>query len=65
MKNWPEFNEHGDLPVGIHQATLTEVIGHFGKGSLQRRQVAERLIHIYNLAHSTGHVARFIVYGSL
>jgi hypothetical protein len=64
MKKWPEFNEHGDLPVGIHQATLTEVIGHFGKGSLQRRQVAERLIHIYNLAHSTGHVARFIVYGS-
>jgi hypothetical protein len=24
----------------------------------------ERLIHIYNLAHSTGHVARFIIYGS-
>ncbi|HEV7374069.1 MAG TPA: hypothetical protein VGN95_05105 [Pyrinomonadaceae bacterium] len=64
MKKWPEFNEHGDLPVGIHQATLTEVIEHFGGGSLQRRQVAERLIHIYNLAHSTGHIARFIVYGS-
>jgi len=64
MKKWPEFNEHGDLPVGIHQATLTEVIEQFGRSSLQRRQVAERLIHIFNLAHSTGHVARFIVYGS-
>ena len=52
------------MPVGIYQVTLAEVIGHFGKGSLQRRRVAERLTRIYDLAHSTGHVARFIVYGS-
>jgi hypothetical protein len=64
MKEWPEFNEHGDLPVGIHQATLAEVIEHFGGGSLQRRNVAERLIRVYDLARSTGHLARFIVYGS-
>jgi hypothetical protein len=41
MKKWPEFNVHGDLPVGIHQATLVEMIEHFGRSSLQRRQVAE------------------------
>lgn len=61
---WPEFNEHGDLPVGIHQATLAEVIEHFGTGSLQRRNIAERLMRIYELAHNTAQVARFIVYGS-
>jgi len=64
MKEWPEFNEHGDLPIGIHQATLVEVIEHFGRSSVQRRHVAERLIRIYDLAYSTGQVARFIVYGS-
>lgn len=62
--NWPEFDEHGDLPVEIFQATLAEVIEHFGTGSLQRQQVGERLVRIYDLAHSTGQVARFIVYGS-
>lgn len=64
MKEWPEFNEHGDLPVGIHQATLAEVVEHFGRNSVQRRHVAERLIRIYDLADRTGHVARFIVYRS-
>jgi hypothetical protein len=29
MKEWPEFNESGDLPIGIHPATLAEVIGDF------------------------------------
>jgi hypothetical protein len=64
MKEWPEFNEQGDLPVGIHQATLSEVIEHFGKSSLHRQRIAERLSHVYDLASSTGQVARFIVYGS-
>ncbi len=25
MKQWSDFNENGDLPPGIHQATLWEV----------------------------------------
>jgi tRNA nucleotidyltransferase (CCA-adding enzyme) len=61
---WPEFNEHGDLPAGIYQATLVEVIERFGRSSLQRRRVAERLLRVYDLASSTGQVARFIIYGS-
>jgi hypothetical protein len=64
MRNWPDFNADGDLPAGIHPATLDEVIEHFGKGALQRRIVARRLEHIYNLALQTGDLARFIVFGS-
>ena len=64
MKNWPDFNDDGDLPSGIHQATLAEVIEHFGKGTPQRRVVTQRLEHIYALVAQTGHLARFIIFGS-
>ena len=64
MKKWPEFDDRGDLPEGIYQATLDEVLQHFGTGSVQRRLVAQRLEHVYNLAEGTGRVARFIVFGS-
>src|SRR5205823_452754 len=64
MKEWPEFNEYGDLPVGIYQANLAEVVEHFGSETHQRRNVAQRLIRIYDLVYATGQVARFIIYGS-
>ena len=64
MTKWPEFDNNGDLPVGIHQATLDQVIGHFGTTTPQRRMMALRLSRIYRLASSTGHLARFIVFGS-
>ena len=64
MKRWPPFDGSGDLPVGIHRATLAEVVGHFGVGSAQRRVVAQRLTRIYDLASGTGHLARFIIFGS-
>jgi hypothetical protein len=64
MKDWPDFNDNGDLPPGIHQATLAEVIEHFGEGTPQRRIMARRLEHIYDLAAQTGHLARFIIFGS-
>jgi hypothetical protein len=64
MKNWPDFNDRGDLPPGIHQATLAEVIDHFGKDTPQRRIIARRLEHIYTLAVRTGHLACFIIFGS-
>jgi hypothetical protein len=63
MKTWPEFNKQGDLPVGIHAATLEDVLGHFA--STPRRAVmARRLERNCALARSTGHLARFIVFGS-
>ncbi len=64
MKEWPEFNESGDLPVGIHRASLSEVLEHFGRVSFQREVVAQRLERIYSLANQTGKVARFIIFGS-
>ena len=64
MTAWCEFNENGDLPAGIHRATLNELIEHFGKGSLQRWLVAERLRRIHSLVVNTGKVHRFIVFGS-
>ena len=41
MKNWPDFNDEGDLPPGIQQATLAEVIDHFGKDTPQRRIIPD------------------------
>lgn len=64
MNVFPEFNEEGDLPIGIYKATLQEVVAYFGTRTLQRRIVAQRLIRIFNLAKGTGHLARFIIYGS-
>ena len=64
MHKFPCFDENGDLPIGVYQATLQEVLDHFGQGSLQRQLVAQRLAKIYRLAKSTGQLARFIIYGS-
>jgi hypothetical protein len=64
MKDWPDFDDNGDLPSGIYQATLAEVVEHFGKGTPQRRVMGRRLEHIYTLVAKTGHLARFIIFGS-
>jgi hypothetical protein len=64
MKIWPEFDNNGDLPVGIHHATLDEVLEHFGISTLRRRLIAQRQERIYKLAIGTENVVRFVVYGS-
>ena len=64
MKKWPRFNKNGDLPRGIHKASLSDVIEHFGKGNLQRAILAQRLNRIWDLAVGTGHMARFMIFGS-
>jgi hypothetical protein len=61
---WPEFNSEGDLPVGVYKASLSDVIEHFGSGTPQRRIVGRRLVRIFELASNTGHLFRFIVFGS-
>jgi hypothetical protein len=60
----PAFNPGGELPPGVHQATLAEVLQRFGAGSVQRRAVADRLKRLYELVISTGQLARFVVFGS-
>lgn len=60
----PPFLPSGDLPLGVHRATLREAIAHFGTVSPQRMLVALRLEQVYRMAMATGHVARFVVFGS-
>jgi hypothetical protein len=63
MKHWPAFNSSGDLPTGVHPATLEQVCQHFG-ATPRRAIMAERLTRIYRLARATGHLARFVIFGS-
>jgi hypothetical protein len=60
----PAFNQEGDMPPGVHRATLAEVLERFGQGSVQRCAVADRLNRVYQLVASTGQLARFVVFGS-
>ena len=60
----PEFTATGDLPVGVHRASLREVLARFGGPEAQRVDVGRRLERIYQLAMATRQVARFIVFGS-
>jgi hypothetical protein len=60
----PPFNEFGDLPDGVHRASLTELIARSGGDTEQRREVTGRLERIYRLAVSTGALERFVVFGS-
>lgn len=60
----PEFNEHGELPSGVHKATIDEVTTRFGKGSGQRLKVTDHLKHIYQIARATGKLEQLIIFGS-
>lgn len=60
----PEFNETGDLPTGVHQASLAETAARFGIGSDCRKRLARRLERIHHVASLTGCLARFVVFGS-
>ena len=64
MKEWPPFNSNGDMPIGIYQTSLPEILQQFGTSTPQRQAVARRLERIYHLAQSTGQVVRFVVFGS-
>jgi len=64
MKQWPEFNESGDLPPGIHVACLKDVLEHFGQGNLRRTVLGQRLQRVYAAVCRTGCLARFILFGS-
>jgi len=60
----PAFDSRGDLPVGVHPATLAEVIARFGQGTPPRELITARLVHIYELARTTGKLLRFVIFGS-
>ena len=60
----PDFTATGDLPVGVHRVSLPEALFRFGTGSKRRRRLGLRLERVFRLATETGHLARFIVFGS-
>ena len=60
----PELTDSGELPLGVHPASLSETLERFGAGHPQRTAVGDRLQRIYQLAATTGHLARFVIFGS-
>lgn len=60
----PEFKKDGNLPKGLHKATLQDVRGIFGTGSARRKLLIGNLENIIELAKSTGKLERVIVWGS-
>lgn len=60
----PDLTDSGELPLGVHPASLQETLDRFGVGHPQRITVGERLERTYRVAAATGHLARFVVYGS-
>ena len=60
----PDVTGIGDLPLGVHRATLSEITQRFGVGSGRRRLLAMRLRRVYEIAQSTGRLARFVLFGS-
>jgi Family of unknown function (DUF6932) len=60
----PPIAQTGDLPQGVHRASLQEVLNHFGEATVQRKLVGMRLRRVYELAAASGHLKRFIVFGS-
>jgi len=60
----PDLNSSGDLPSGVHRATLDEVIQRFSSAGGQREICTLRLRHVYELAKRTGHLQRFVIFGS-
>ncbi len=60
----PVFGEGGELPPGVHRASLRETMDRFGITTAQRMLVALRLERLYGIARSTRELARFVVFGS-
>jgi len=60
----PGFDVRGDLPEGLHKATLSEVLGRFGSGSEARQAATAVLQRIHRLVTATGKLDRFVIFGS-
>jgi hypothetical protein len=60
----PALRENGDLPPGLHPASLREVLDRFGVGSDRRKALALRLARVHRVAQASGRLERFVVFGS-
>ena len=59
----PPFDDFGNLPPGIHRATIEEVRDRFGDGSPEREAEMDELAAFANWAKAFG-IIRIIVNGS-
>ena len=60
----PALNHEGNLPEGLHVATVDEVLARFATPSSRRQWLGEQLRGLLALAQSTGHLARVFLWGS-
>lgn len=60
----PPFTDDGDLPEGVHHATLADVGERFGRGGERRQEIFARLQRIHDLARRSGGLDRIVVFGS-
>lgn len=60
----PVFNQDGNLPEGIHQATVSEVLSRFASSSARRRWLGEKFQSLLNLAKATGKLQQIFLWGS-
>lgn len=60
----PEFNSEGDLPEGVHRATLVELLDRFGNRTDLRQRATDALLLVLNLAVATACLDRLVVFGS-
>jgi len=59
----PDFDDDGNLPSGIHRATIEEVVERFGHGSPEREVEVKELAEFVAWARRAG-VRRLLVNGS-
>jgi hypothetical protein len=59
----PAFDEFGNLPPGIHRATIEDVVQRFGAGSPERDVEGQELLQFIEWARRAG-VRRLVVNGS-
>jgi hypothetical protein len=60
----PAFNSDGNLPEGIHCATLEAVLERFSTTSARRQWLGEQLRSLLALARATGQLSRVFLWGS-
>ena len=60
----PALLPNGYLPLGVHKATLSEVIERFGTNAPRRQVLASRLQELVNFARETRKLQRLFIWGS-
>ena len=60
----PFFDDRGDFPAGVHVGSWLEVDERLGSSTPKRVRLMATLRHLHALASQTGHLSRFIIFGS-